>query len=75
MDEIASNVKMCLYTLVDGIKTIVEVYSFVINPSKKKTQLQAAGEKAMKKKSKHQLLLEAVHQMFDQMDDRMKMVN
>ena len=72
MDEIASNVNMCLYTLVDGIKTIVEVYSFVINPSTKKTQSQAAGETAMKK---HQLLLEAVHKMFDQMDDRMKMVN
>ena len=74
MDEIASNVNMCLYTLVDGIKTVVEVYSFVINPSTKKTQSQsqAAGETAMKK---HQLLLEAVHKMFDQMDDRMKMVN
>ena len=74
MEEKASTVHICLYTHVDGVEKIVEVYKFSIN-DKLETAEENSISKKKTKKQKHQNLLKIINNLFQNMDQKMKEVS
>ena len=73
MEEKASTVHICLYTHVDGVEKIVEVYNFSINDKLETNEENSISKKKIKKQ-KHQNLLKIINNIFQNMDQKIKEV-
>ena len=75
MEEKASNVHICLYTHIDGVEKIIEVYNFSIcDKFETNEENENIISKKKMRKQKHQHLLKIITLLFQNMDQKIKQV-